>query len=71
MKHEHLKLKAFSDPDVKAEYDALEPEFAVMREMLLARCGKTVVKIVGKRYSKARENGTQVHEISHYAKIKH
>lgn len=59
MKHEHLKLKAFSDPDVKAEYDALEPEFALMREMLLAivrkngsqDCGKTVLKGAGKRYS--------------------
>ncbi len=37
MKHEHLKLKAFYDPDVKAEYDALEPEFALLREMLSAR----------------------------------
>ena len=37
MKHEHLKLKALSNPDVKAEYDALEPEFALLREMLSAR----------------------------------
>ena len=37
MKHEHLKLKALSDPDVRAKYDALEPEFALLREMLSAR----------------------------------
>ena len=40
MKHEQLKLKALSDPDVKAEYDALEPEFALLRERLSAQ-GKT------------------------------
>lgn len=37
MKHEQTKLKALSDPDVKAEYDALEPEFALLREMLSVR----------------------------------
>lgn len=37
MKHEQLKLKALSDPDVKAEYGVLEPEFALLREMLSAR----------------------------------
>ena len=37
MKHEQLKFKALSDPDVKAEYDALEPEFALLRTMLSAR----------------------------------
>ncbi|MDE0158052.1 MAG: hypothetical protein OXS28_20935 [Gammaproteobacteria bacterium] len=37
MKHEQLKLKALSDPDVKAEYDALKPEFALLRERLSAR----------------------------------
>ena len=37
MNHEQLKLKTLSDPDVKAEYDALEPEFALLREMLSAR----------------------------------
>lgn len=34
MDHEQLRLKALSDPDAKAEYDALEPEFALLREML-------------------------------------
>jgi len=37
MTHEELKAKAFLNPNVKAEYDALEPEFALLREMLIAR----------------------------------
>ena len=37
MNHEQMKIKALSNPDVKAEYDALEPEYALLREMLLAR----------------------------------
>ena len=37
MNHEQLRLKALSDPDAKAEYYALEPEFALLREMLSAR----------------------------------
>lgn len=37
MKHEQLKFKALSDQHVKAEYDALDPEFALLREMLSAR----------------------------------
>ena len=37
MTHEMLKAKALSNPDVRAEYDALEPEFALLREMLSAR----------------------------------
>ena len=36
-KHEQLKRRTLSDPGVKAEYDALESEFALLREMLLAR----------------------------------
>ncbi len=37
MKHEQLKLKAPSDPAVKAEYDVLESEFVLLREILIAR----------------------------------
>ena len=59
MNHEQLKRKALSDPDVKREYDALEPEFALRRERLSARRGKTALKTAGKRYSKLWENGTQ------------
>ena len=37
MTHEELKAKALANPDVKAEYDALAPEFSLLREMLSAR----------------------------------
>ncbi len=37
MTHEKLKKIALSKPKVKAEYDALEPEFILLREMLIAR----------------------------------
>ena len=52
MNHEQLKRRALSDPDVKAEYEALEPEFALLRERLSTRRGKTALKTVGKRYSR-------------------
>lgn len=39
MTHEELKAKALSDPEVKAEYDRLAPEFALLRARLEA--GKT------------------------------
>jgi transcriptional regulator with XRE-family HTH domain len=37
MTHEELKAKAFSKQNVKVEYDALAPEFTLLREMLFAR----------------------------------
>jgi len=37
MRHEELKAKALSRKNVKAEYDALKPEFTLLHEMLLAR----------------------------------
>ncbi|WP_017326383.1 helix-turn-helix domain-containing protein [Synechococcus sp. PCC 7336] len=37
MKHADLKKIALRDPQVKAEYDALEPEFSLLRQMLEAR----------------------------------
>ena len=37
MRHEELKTKALSRENVKAEYDALKPEFTLLHEMLLAR----------------------------------
>ena len=37
MTHEELKAKALSHPNIKAEYDALDAEFSLLREMLLAR----------------------------------
>jgi transcriptional regulator with XRE-family HTH domain len=35
--HKELVEKALSDPAVKAEYDRLEPEFALLDELLKAR----------------------------------
>ena len=37
MTHEELKAKALSNAAVKAEYDALAPEFSLLKGMLLAR----------------------------------
>ena len=37
MKHDELKKKALGIQNVKAEYEALEPEFTFLRSMLLAR----------------------------------
>ncbi len=37
MTHEELVAKALENPMVKAEYDALEPEFAMLRLILKAR----------------------------------
>lgn len=37
MKHSELKKVALSRPEVKAEYDALGPEFELLRQMLGAR----------------------------------
>ena len=34
---EKFKEKALSDPEVRAEYDALKPEFALFDELLRAR----------------------------------
>lgn len=37
MKHADLKEKALQRPEVKAEYDALDAEFGLLRQMLRAR----------------------------------
>ncbi len=37
MTHEELKAKALERDSVKAQYDSLEPEFSLLREMLHAR----------------------------------
>ena len=44
---EKFKEKALSDPEVRAEYEALEPEFALFDELLRARkrAGLTQAKI--------------------------
>lgn len=55
MTHEELKAKALANPDVKAEYDALAPEFSLLREMLLARksAGLSQAEIATKMGTKA------------------
>jgi len=37
MSHSQLKEKALKKPSVREEYEALEPEFNLLREMLKAR----------------------------------
>ncbi|HZW31563.1 MAG TPA: helix-turn-helix transcriptional regulator [Isosphaeraceae bacterium] len=37
MTHDEMVKKILSDPNVKAEYDALEEEFALLDELLAAR----------------------------------
>lgn len=37
MTHKQLKEKALRNPTVRAEYDALEPEFNLLRSMVKAR----------------------------------
>lgn len=37
MNHNQLKEKALSRKDVREEYESLEPEFTLLREMLMAR----------------------------------
>lgn len=37
MKHADIKNAALSRPEVEAEYKALEPEFALLRQMIAAR----------------------------------
>ena len=37
MNHSELKAKALSNPEVKAAYNEMTPEFALLRQMLKAR----------------------------------
>ncbi len=37
MTHEELKAKALSNPEVQAEYELLEAEFSLLKQMLSAR----------------------------------
>ena len=55
MTHEELKAKAFLNPNVKTEYDALKPEFALLREMLIARenTGMSQAEIASRMGTKA------------------
>jgi hypothetical protein len=50
--HEEFKARALARPDVKAEYDRLEEEFAFLDEILKARTatGLTQAQIVERDY---------------------
>ena len=54
MTHEKLKSRALSRKAVKTEYDALEPEFALLSEMLTARqkAGLSQLEIAGRMGTK-------------------
>ena len=55
MKHSELKKQALKRQDVKATYDALEPEFFLLRELLKARkkIGLTQAEIAQRMGTKA------------------
>jgi transcriptional regulator with XRE-family HTH domain len=55
MTHIELKEKALKRKKVKAEYDALEPEFSILREFLQARqkAGLSQAEIADKMGTKA------------------
>ena len=54
MTHEKLKSRALSRKAVKTEYAALEPEFTLLREMLIARqkAGLSQLEIAGRMGTK-------------------
>lgn len=54
MVHEKLKSRALSRKAVKTEYAALEPEFTLLREMLIARqkAGLSQLEIAGRMGTK-------------------
>lgn len=55
MTHSELKKKAFKRPGVKAAYEEMEPEFALLRELLKARqnAGLSQAEIAEKMGTKA------------------
>ncbi|MBA3573027.1 MAG: helix-turn-helix transcriptional regulator, partial [Pyrinomonadaceae bacterium] len=55
MTHSELKKRALQNPEVKAEFDALEPEFTLLREMLKARkkAGLTQAEVAERMGTKA------------------
>jgi transcriptional regulator with XRE-family HTH domain len=55
MNHSELKKQAFKRPGVKAAYEAMEPEFSLLRELLRARqnAGLSQAEIAEKMGTKA------------------
>lgn len=55
MTHDELIKKALSNPEVRAAYDAMETEFALLRQMLRARnkAGLTQAEVAERMGTKA------------------
>ena len=55
MKHSDLKKKALARKGVRKEYDALEPEFSLLRDLLIARqkAGLSQAEVAAKMGTKA------------------
>lgn len=55
MNHDELKARVLADPETKALYDELEPEFALMSQMLRARrsAGLTQAEVAERMGTKA------------------
>ena len=55
MTHSELKKKAFKRPGIKAAYEEMEPEFALLRELLRARqnAGLSQAEVAEKMGTKA------------------
>ena len=55
MNHNELKAKILANPETKAIYDSMEPEFALLRQMLQARknAGLTQAEVAERMGTKA------------------
>ncbi len=55
MNHDELKAKILSNPEVKAAYESMKPEFDLLRQMLQARqnAGLTQAEVAAKMGTKA------------------
>ena len=57
MNHQELKIKVFQRPGVRKEYESLEPEFKILREILSARQNAGLVVGVWKNQTEIRKPG--------------
>lgn len=67
---EFLKKKALSDPRVKAEYDALEPEFKLIRARS-SMCKTTALKMAIEAGEQSGQCSLSLHDIAKKVKQKH
>jgi len=82
MTHEELVATLLADPEVKAEYDALPPEFELLRMMLQARqaAGLSQADVAARMGTKASavarlesalisgKHSPSIHTLRHYAR---